>query len=62
MDANPLDNIRNTESIRYVMVNGRMYDSFNMAQMGNHPVAAPKAFWRDSGTTGAQAQSETIEH
>jgi imidazolonepropionase-like amidohydrolase/Tol biopolymer transport system component len=62
MDANPLDNIRNTESIRYVMVNGRMYDSFNMAQMGNHPVAAPKAFWRDSGTTRAQAQSETIEH
>ena len=62
MDANPLANIRNTESIRYVMVNGRMYDSFNMAQMGNHPVPAPKTFWRDNGTTAAQAESETIEH
>lgn len=26
LDKNPLENIQNTESIRYVMVNGRLYD------------------------------------
>ncbi len=26
MDANPLDNIRNTNTIRLVMKNGRLYD------------------------------------
>jgi hypothetical protein len=27
MDANPLDNIRNTTSISYTIANGRVYDS-----------------------------------
>jgi len=26
LDANPLENIRNTSSVRFVMKNGRMYD------------------------------------
>ena len=26
LDANPLDNIRNTNTVRYVMKNGRLYD------------------------------------
>jgi len=26
MDKNPLDNIRNTNSVKYVMKNGRLYD------------------------------------
>jgi imidazolonepropionase-like amidohydrolase len=26
MDANPLDNIKNTNTVRYVMKNGRLYD------------------------------------
>ena len=26
LDKNPLDNIRNTNSIKYVMKNGRLYD------------------------------------
>ena len=27
LDANPLENIRNTNSMRYVMKNGRLYDA-----------------------------------
>ena len=46
LDANPLENIRNTQSIRYVMVNGRIYDAQTMAQLGNHPEPAPKPIWR----------------
>jgi imidazolonepropionase-like amidohydrolase/Tol biopolymer transport system component len=47
LDANPLTDIKNTQSIRYVMVNGRMYDTSNMAQIGNHPAPAPRATWRE---------------
>ncbi|HET9424276.1 MAG TPA: amidohydrolase family protein [Gemmatimonadaceae bacterium] len=46
LDANPLDNIRNTTSIRWVMVNGRLFDANNMAQLGNHPAPAPRQSWR----------------
>jgi imidazolonepropionase-like amidohydrolase/Tol biopolymer transport system component len=35
MDANPLEDIRNSEKIKYVMVNGRLYDSFTMNETGN---------------------------
>jgi imidazolonepropionase-like amidohydrolase/Tol biopolymer transport system component len=46
LDANPLANIRNTESVRYVMVNGRIYDASTLAQIGNHPAPAPRQIWR----------------
>jgi imidazolonepropionase-like amidohydrolase len=46
LDANPLANIRNTESVRYVMVNGRIYDASTLAQIGNHPAPAPRQLWR----------------
>jgi imidazolonepropionase-like amidohydrolase len=47
LDANPLDNIRNSQTIKWVMLNGRLYDANNMAQLGNHPAPAPKPTWRD---------------
>ena len=47
LDANPLTDIKNTNTIRYVMVNGRIYDASNMAQIGNHPAPAPKPTWRE---------------
>src|ERR1044071_470647 len=34
LDANPLDNIRNSTSIRWVMTNGRLFDANNMAELG----------------------------
>ena len=47
LDANPLADIRNTTSVRYTMVNGRIWDSATMAQIGNHAVAAPRPTWRE---------------
>ncbi len=35
LDANPLTDIRNSEQIKLVMINGRLYDSFSMNEMGN---------------------------
>ena len=47
LDADPLADIKNTQTIRYVMVNGRIFDASNMAQIGNHPAPAPKPIWRE---------------
>ena len=45
MDRNPLENIRNTESISMVMVNGRLYDAKTLNEIGNHPKERPKLYW-----------------
>ncbi|HEU5162327.1 MAG TPA: amidohydrolase family protein, partial [Thermoanaerobaculia bacterium] len=48
LDANPLENIRNSESIRWVMINGRIFDSMTMNEIGNHPrQRAPLYFERE---------------
>ncbi|MEM1218231.1 MAG: amidohydrolase family protein [Bacteroidota bacterium] len=35
LDKNPLEDIQNTEFVRYTMVNGRMYDAATMNELGN---------------------------
>jgi imidazolonepropionase-like amidohydrolase/Tol biopolymer transport system component len=60
IDANPLENIRNSTSIRYVLLNGRLYDAATMAQQGNHPAPAPRAVWRDMDVT--TSMSTGIHH
>ena len=35
MDKNPLDDIHNTESLHYTMINGRLYDCETMDEIGN---------------------------
>jgi imidazolonepropionase-like amidohydrolase/Tol biopolymer transport system component len=45
MDKNPLENIRNTESIRYTMINGRLYDAEQMIEVGNYKTARPVFYW-----------------
>lgn len=44
-DKNPLENIRNTESVRYTMVNGHLYDSETMNETGNVNKARMKFYW-----------------
>ena len=48
LDRNPLENIRNTNSIRYVMKNGELYegDTLNMVWPQSKPL--PKQFWWDT--------------
>lgn len=45
LDKNPLDNIRNTESVRYTMVNGRLYDTETMNETGNRKQTRSKFYW-----------------
>jgi imidazolonepropionase-like amidohydrolase len=48
LDRNPLENIKNTNSIRYVMKNGELYeaDTLNMVWPQARPL--PKQFWWDT--------------
>jgi imidazolonepropionase-like amidohydrolase len=45
MDKNPLENIRNTETISSVMVNGRLYDAEQMNEIGNYNKPRKKFYW-----------------
>jgi hypothetical protein len=45
LDQNPLENIRNSESVRYTMVNGRLYDAFSMDEIGNYDRPRTKFYW-----------------
>jgi hypothetical protein len=57
LDADPLANIRNTTSISFVMVNGRLYDGATLAQLGNHPSGAPLPVWK--GVTEAETNAHS---
>lgn len=45
LSSNPLDDIRNTESIEYTMVNGRLFNAATMNEEGNHPRPRGKFYW-----------------
>jgi len=45
-NENPLDDIRNSERIQYVMINGRLYDSETMNEIGNHPKIRSRFWWQ----------------
>ncbi|MGD8869115.1 MAG: amidohydrolase family protein [Gemmatimonadales bacterium] len=46
LDANPLENIRNTNTIRYVMKNGRLYDGDTLDEIWPRERPAPDESWR----------------
>ena len=45
LDRNPLENIRHTESINLVMLNGRLYEGKTLNEIGNHPRARAPFWW-----------------
>jgi imidazolonepropionase-like amidohydrolase len=48
LDANPLENIRNSERVGMVMVNGRLFDAATLRELGGQPRArwaGPTVFW-----------------
>lgn len=48
MDGNPLEDIRNSESIIYTMINGRLFDTETMNELGNEPKERTKFYWESS--------------
>jgi imidazolonepropionase-like amidohydrolase/Tol biopolymer transport system component len=46
LDGNPLEDLRQTESTRMVMVNGRLFDAVTMNEIGNHPHERAPLHWQ----------------
>lgn len=46
LEADPLENIRNSERIRYTMLNGRLYDARTLAPADGRDGAAPTYFFQ----------------
>ncbi len=49
LDADPLLDIQNTQYVRYVMANGRLYDTETMHEIGNYDKPRTKFFWEQDG-------------
>jgi len=49
LDRNPLENIKNTNSIRYVMKNGAIYEGDTLNQIWPEQKTLPRPFWAQEG-------------
>ena len=49
LDKNPLDDITNTNSVKFTMVNGRLFDSSTMNEIGNNPQDRFPFWWERDG-------------
>nr|WP_277602560.1 amidohydrolase family protein [Parahaliea mediterranea] len=45
LDKNPLEDIRNSNSVRYTMLNGRLYDAYSLDEVGNYDVPRTPFYW-----------------
>ena len=61
LDQNPLDNIRNTETIRYTMINGRIFDAEQMNEQGNHVRNRTKFPWEMYKNAGSFSWHDDTE-
>ena len=52
LDKNPLEDIRNTNSIRYVMKNGRLYEGDSLDEIYPRQQKAPKFEWGGGAPVG----------
>lgn len=53
LDKNPLDNIQNTEFVKYTMMNGRLYDAETLNEIGNEPKKRTPFYWEMEGSGNA---------
>src|SRR5262245_525877 len=63
LDANPLDDIYNSDDIAFVVQNGRVYDD-DLDQLAPDKVKRPAFFWQKEklgGTTGVGTAASHVE-
>jgi len=53
IDGNPMEDIRKTENVVYTMVNGRLYDTSTMNEIGNTDKKRTKFYWELDGSGNA---------
>jgi len=50
LENNPLEDIKNSESVVYTMVNGRLYDSATMNEIGNYDNKRTQFYFEKAGS------------
>jgi Tol biopolymer transport system component/imidazolonepropionase-like amidohydrolase len=61
LNKNPLDDIRNSEAIRYVMVNGRLFDAATMNEVGNYVRDRQPFYWEGGMDPGTVTIDNDVE-
>lgn len=61
LNANPLDDIRNSEKIKYTMINGRLYDSETMNEIGNTEKPRGRFWWQFSKSDNYFVPNGSVE-
>lgn len=54
LEKNPLEEIRNSESVATVVANGRVYEGRNLDQAGNHAKKREPFYWQRKGSAFAE--------
>jgi imidazolonepropionase-like amidohydrolase/Tol biopolymer transport system component len=49
LEKNPLEDIQNSNTVKYTMINGRLFDAATMDEIGNHPKKREKFYWENPG-------------
>lgn len=52
IDGNPLEDLYKTENVVYTIINGRVYDSETMNEVGNYDVKKPDFWWESEKYEG----------
>jgi len=53
IDGNPLENIQDTEHVTHTIMNGRIYDTATMNEIGNHTYERLPFYWERDGSGNA---------
>ncbi|MEM1319475.1 MAG: amidohydrolase family protein [Bacteroidota bacterium] len=53
LDKNPMEDIYNSETVRYTMINGRLYDAATMNEVGNYDKKRGTFYWEMEGSGNA---------
>ena len=59
LEENPLEDIRNTEKIKYVMQNGRLFEAETMNEIGNTENLRRKFWWQNNHAESFNLSSES---
>ncbi|HSG39860.1 MAG TPA: amidohydrolase family protein, partial [Thermoanaerobaculia bacterium] len=62
LDANPLENIQNSAQVRWVIQNGRVYDSMTMDQVYPDKVKRAPFFWQKPGGSFSYGPAGAATH
>ncbi len=53
LDKNPLESIQHSETVRYTMINGRLYDAATLNEIGNYDRKRSAFYWELPGSGNA---------